>query len=303
MTRPRVVPRRSSLARREMLWGYAFISPWLIGLLAFTAGPLLAVFYLSFTEYPILSSPTWVGLENYEHIFTSDPKFVLSLINTVLYVLIRVPLHLTLAFVLALLLNRAVRGIGIFRTALYVPSMIPIAALAVIWRILLDPRIGYINYFGSLAGLPEINWLTSEAWVKPVIIFISLWHVGIPMIVFLAGLGGVPEQLYEAASIDGANWWQKLRNVTIPMITPVILFNAIIDIISSFQVFAYAFIMTKGGPNDATLFYVVYIYRQAFGFFNMGYASALSAILFIVIMIFTLILMRTSDRWVQYERI
>ncbi len=303
VTRPRVVPRRSSLARREMLWGYAFISPWLIGLLAFTAGPLLAVFYLSFTEYPILSSPTWVGLENYEHIFTSDPKFVLSLINTVLYVLIRVPLHLTLAFVLALLLNRAVRGIGIFRTALYVPSMIPIAALAVIWRILLDPRIGYINYFGSLAGLPEINWLTSEAWVKPVIIFISLWHVGIPMIVFLAGLGGVPEQLYEAASIDGANWWQKLRNVTIPMITPVILFNAIIDIISSFQVFAYAFIMTKGGPNDATLFYVVYIYRQAFGFFNMGYASALSAILFIVIMIFTLILMRTSDRWVQYERI
>lgn len=298
-----LAPRRHSLARHEMLWGYAFISPWIIGLLVFTAGPLLAVFYLSFTEYPILSSPTWIGLQNYERIFTSDPKFLLSLVNTVFYVLIRVPLHLLLAFVLALLLNRALRGIGVFRTAIYLPSMIPIVALAVIWRILLDPRIGYVNYFGGLAGLPEINWLTSEAWAKPVIIFISLWHVGIPMIVFLAGLGSVPEQLYEAAAIDGANWWQKLHTVTIPMITPVILYNTIIDIINSFQVFAYAFIMTKGGPNDATLFYVIYIYRQAFEFFRMGYAAALSTILFVVILIFTVILMKTSNRWVQYERI
>jgi len=296
-------PRRGWLARREALYGYAFISPWLFGLLAFTAGPLLAAFYFSFTEYPILSEPTWIGLENYERIFTEDEQFITSLINTAVYVGIRVPLHLGLAFGLALMLNRTIRGIGFFRTAIYLPSMIPIVAMAVIWRILLDPRVGYVNYFGGLLGLPEVNWLTSEAWVKPVIVFVSLWQVGIPMIIFLAGLGGIPEQLYEAAEIDGANPLQKLVSVTIPMMTPVILYNVVIDIINSFQVFAYAFILTRGGPNDATLFYVLYIYRQAFQYFQMGYASALSAILFVIVLILTLILLRSSNRWVHYERI
>ena len=296
-------PRRGWLARREALYGYAFISPWLFGLLAFTAGPLLAVFYLSFTEYPILSEPTWVGLRNYEEIFTDHEQFVTSLLNTAIYVGIRVPLHLSLAFVLALMLNRTISGIGIFRTASYLPSMIPIVAMSVIWRILLDPRVGYVNYFGAALGLPEINWLTSESWVKPVVVFVSLWHVGIPMIIFLAGLGGIPDQLYEAAEIDGATPWQKLLNVTIPMMTPVILYNVVIDIINSFQVFAYAFIMTRGGPNDATLFYVLYIYRQAFQFFQMGYAAALSVILLVVVLILTIILLRSSNRWVHYERI
>ena len=296
-------PRRGWLARREALYGFAFISPWLFGLLAFTAGPLLAVIYLSFTEYPILSEPTWIGTRNYEEIFTDDDQFVTSLVNTAVYVGIRVPLHLGLAFALALMLNRTIRGIGIFRTAIYLPSMIPIVAMSVIWRILLDPRVGYVNYFGGLLGLPEINWLTSESWVKPVIVFVSLWHVGIPMIIFLAGLGGIPEQLYEAAEIDGATPWQKLLNVTVPMMTPVILYNVIIDIINSFQVFAYAFIMTRGGPNDATLFYVLYVYRQAFQFFQMGYAAALSVILLVIVLILTVILLRSSDRWVHYERI
>lgn len=295
--------RRHSLARREMLWGYAFIAPWILGLLAFTAGPLLAVFYWSFTDYPILSAPVWVGLENYRRLFLEDDKFVTSIINTVIYVILRVPLHLTVAFALALLLNRAVRGIGVFRTAIYLPSMIPIVAMAVIWRILLDPRMGYVNYFTGLAGIPPVNWLTNEAMVKPVIIAISLLHVGIPMIIFLAALGGVPDQLYEAASLDGAGVWRKLWSVTIPMVTPAILYNSVIDIINSFQVFSYAFVMTKGGPNDASLFYVLYIYRQAFEFFQMGYASALSAILFVIILIFTVILVKYSDRWVHYERI
>lgn len=295
--------RRYSLARREMLWGYAFISPWLVGLLAFTAGPILAVFYWSFTDYPILGAPTWIGLENYRRIFTADEKFVTSLTNTVVYVLIRVPLHLGLAFGLALLLNRAVRGIGVFRTVLYLPSMIPIVALAVVSRILLDPRTGYVNYLGGAVGLPEVNWLTSAAWIKPVIISISLFHVGGAMIIFLAGLGNVPEQLYEAASLDGASPWQKLWGVTIPMMTPVILFNVIIDIINSFQVFAYALILSDGGPNDASLFYVLYIYRQAFEFFAMGYASALSAILFLIVLVLTVALMRWSEGWVHYERV
>ena len=296
--------RRSGwLARREALYGYAFISPWLIGLVAFTAGPLLTVFYLGFTEYPILSDPVWVGTRNYQRIFAEDPKFMASLLNTAFYVAIRVPLHLGLAFIFALMLHRTVRGIGVFRTAIYLPSMIPIVALSVIWRILLDPRNGYANYFGGLLGLPQINWLTSTDWAKPVIIFISLWQIGIPMIIFLAGLGAIPEQLYEAAEIDGASWWRRLLSVTLPMMTPVILYNVIIDIINSFQVFAFAFILTKGGPNDATLFYVLYIYRQAFELFQMGYASALSTILFLIVLALTLIVLRTSRSWVQYERI
>ena len=297
------VRSRYSLPRRETLWGYAFILPWVIGLVAFTVGPIFAVFYYSFTDYSILSAPTWIGFENYLRILTSDDKFLTSLVNTAFYVLLRVPVHLTLVFALALLLNRSVRGIGIFRTAIYLPSMMPIVALAVIWRILMDPRIGYVNYFTGMVGLPEINWLTSAQWIKPVITFISLWNVGVAMIIFLAGLGNVPEQLYEAAALDGANAWQKLWKVTIPMMTPVILFNVIIDIINSFQVFAYALILTKGGPNDASLFYVLYIYLQAFESFQMGYASALSAILFVIILFFTVLLMKSSKHWVQYERL
>ncbi|MCI0356323.1 MAG: sugar ABC transporter permease [Acidobacteria bacterium] len=293
----------AKLAAREAAWGYGFISLWLVGLLAFTAGPILAVFYWSFTDYPILSAPKWVGLANFEKIFTGDPLFWKSLANTAYYVGLRVPLHLLLAFGLALLINRTIRGISVLRTAVYLPSVVPVVALAIVWRLLLDPRSGYFNYYGGLVGIPSVNWLTSEAWIKPAIIGISLYQVGIAMVVFLAGLQAVPEQLYEAASIDGASAWQRLLSVTIPMVTPVILYNLIVDIINSFQVFAYAYILTKGGPADAALFYVLYIYRHAFELFQMGYAAALSAILFLIILAFTAVLMAFSDRWVQYERI
>ncbi len=294
---------RGSLARREALWGYALIAPWVIGLLIFWVGPLLAAFYFSFTDYPILSAPTWIGLENYQQIFTSDREFWISLGNTAYYVLIRVPLHLGIALGLAMLLHRSLRGIGIFRTLIYLPSMVPVVALAVAWRVLLDPRTGYVNYVAELVNLPQINYLTSTAWIKPVIIGISLWQVGIAMIVFIAGLAGVPDHLYEAAKIDGASAWQRFLHVTIPMLTPVILYNVVIDIINSFQVFAYAFIVSDGGPRNASLFYVLYIYKQAFQFFRMGYASALAVILFLIILVFTIFLMRSSDRWVHYERI
>jgi multiple sugar transport system permease protein len=291
------------ISTREALWGYAFIAPWVIGLLLFTAGPILAVFYWSFTEYPILSAPTWVGLRTFEKIFTADPLFWKSLANTAYYVGLRVPLHLGLAFALALLINRSIRAISFFKTAIYLPSVVPVVALAIVWRLLLDPRSGYLNYYGGLVGLPAINWLTSEAWIKPAIIGISLSQVGIAMVIFLAGLQSIPEQLYEAAAIDGAGPWQRLLSVTIPMLTPVILYNLIVDIINSFQVFAYAYILTKGGPADAALFFVLYIYRHAFELFQMGYAAALSAILFVIILVFTVILMSFSDRWVQYDRI
>jgi multiple sugar transport system permease protein len=291
------------LSTREALWGYGFISLWVVGMLLFTAGPIVAVFYWGFTDYPILAAPRWIGVENYRKILFDDPLFYKSLWNTAFYVGIRVPLHLLLAFCLALLINRTIRGITFFRTAIYLPSVVPIVALAVVWRLFLDPRGGYFNYYGSLIGLPPLNYLTSEALIKPAIIGVSLFQVGVAMIVFMAGLQAIPEQLYEAANIDGASAWQRLVNVTIPMVTPVLLYNLVVDIINSFQVFAYAYVLTRGGPADAALFYVVYIYRHAFELFQMGYASALSAILFVIVLAFTGLLLSFSDRWVQYERI
>lgn len=295
--------RSRALARREALWGFAFISPWIIGLVLFTAGPVLAAFYFGFTDYPILSAPQWIGLANYAAIL-QDPLFLTAIENTLYFVLIRVPLHLVVAFVLALLVSRPLRGIKGLRTLIYFPSMAPLVSLALMWRALLDSRSGYVNYYLSwLLGLPQIDWLTSESLIKPAIIGMSLWDIGIAMVVFLAGIQGIPDQLYEAAEIDGANGWRRLLAVTIPMMTPVILFNLIIDVINSFQVFAYAYILTDGGPVNASLFYVLYIYRMSFEQFKMGYASALAVILFVAILICTTILMRSSDQWVQYERI
>lgn len=289
-------------AGREALWGYFFILPWIIGLGLFTLAPILAVWQWSFTDYAILGTPRPVGLQNFQQI-ADDPLFRLSLYNTAYYVLFRVPIYLLVAFALALLLNRAGKVIAFFRAAIYLPAVAPIVALSVVWRLLLDPQLGIATYYGGFLGLPNSYWLGSEALAKPVIIFVSFWSVGVPTMIFLAGLQGVPEHLYEAAEIDGASLWSKLWAVTIPMMTPTILLNLIIEIINSFQVFAYAFIMTSGGPVNTTLFYVLYIYRQAFQFFRMGYASALSLILFLVVLALSIGVMKLSDMWVQYERI
>jgi multiple sugar transport system permease protein len=289
-------------AGREAMWGYFFIAPWLIGLVVFTLNPILSVVRWSFTNYAILGSPQWVGLQNFEQI-SVDPLFLKSLYNTGYFVFFRVPIYLLLAFCLALLLNRAGRLIPIFRSLIYLPAVAPVVGLAVVWALLLDPRTGYVNYYLGLLGVPKLNWLTSELLAKPVIVTLSLWSVGIPTMIFLAGLQGVPEQLYEAAEIDGASGWQKLRAITVPMMTPTILLNLVIEIINSFQVFAYAFILTSGGPANATLFYILYIYRHAFEFFQMGYAAALSLILFLIVLALTVVVMKSSDKWVQYERI
>jgi multiple sugar transport system permease protein len=286
---------------REALTGYLFISPWVIGLMLFTLGPISAAFGWSFTDYPILSEPKWVGLANYRRIL-NDPLFYKSLSNTLYFVAIRAPLLLGLAFFLALLLNRRGRIPFFFRAAIYLPAMVPVVALAVAWVVLLDPRLGYVNHYGGLIGLPSVNWLSSRDLIKPVIIFISLWGLGSAMVIFLAGLQGIPSYLYESADLDGAGPLVKLRYITLPMMTPVILFNLIIEVINSFQVFVYAMIMTNGGPANESLFYVLYIYRNAFQFFRMGYASALSVVLFSVVFVLTLILLKTSDRWVVYDR-
>ncbi|HBY97920.1 MAG TPA: ABC transporter permease [Chloroflexi bacterium] len=294
-------PRPLSLKSRQALWGYIFILPWLLGFLLFTAGPILAVFYLGFTEYSVFSPPSWVGLKNYSKIFADDPLFVTSLGNTLYYVALSVPGQIVLAFFVALLLNSRIRGLGIYRTIFYLPVIVPYVVTSVLFLWILDPQVGILKYFLSGVGLPSPQWFQSETWSKPGIVLLSLWYMGTYMLIFLAGLQGIPEHLYEAADLDGATARQKLFSITIPLMTPTIFFNLINGIINSFQVFTFAYIITKGGPLNSTLFYVLYIYRQAFEFFHMGYASALATILFVLVLGVTVLMFRWSRSWVFYE--
>jgi len=299
------VVRRSklSLAAREAITGYFFISPWLLGFIAFSLVPILAVFVLGFTEYDVLSPPEWARLGNYRMLVSTDRMVPKALGNTLYYVGIRVPIHVTLAFLLALLLNAKLPGIGAFRSAIYLPSVVPIVGSAVVWAWILSPSVGILNQFLEVLGLRGHNWLGREALAKPSLIVISLYHVGVLMVIFLAGLQNIPVHLYEAAKIDGASTLQSFLHITIPMMTPTIFLNLIMDIINSFQVITYALLMTQGGPINATLFFVLYIYRSAFEFFEMGYASALATVLFLIMVILTLPLFLSSDKWVQYEQV
>lgn len=292
---------RLSTDRRNAMWGYIFILPWIVGLLVFMAGPVLSVFYYSFTKFDIFSPPTWIGLKNYARAIFEDGLFWRSLTNTASYVALSVPLRLVLAFALALLLRVSSRGTALFRAAFYVPTVVPYVAASILWSWMLHPRLGVVNYLLKSAGLSPPMWLLSETWAKPAIAMLNVWHVGQPMVVFLAGLQGIPEDLYEAARIDGASRWQLVRRITIPIMSPVILYNSIIGIINAFQVFTFAYIMTGGGPLNSTLFYSLYIYRQGFNYFDMGYASALAMILFLLVLGMTILLFRLSSSWVHYE--
>lgn len=292
---------KSSYSRRIAVWGYIFILPWLLGLILFTAGPVLSVIYHSFTEYDIFRDPKWIGLANYIRAFTSDRLFWRSLSNTASYVALTVPAQMFLAFVVALLLRNRFRGSGVLRAAYYIPMVVPYVAASVLWSWMLHPRLGVVNHVLSNAGLPAPNWLLSETWAKPAIALLAIWHIGQPMVVFLAGLQGVPEDLYEAAKIDGASAFQQTTHITIPLVTPVILYNTIMGIINAFQVFTFAYIMTGGGPLNSTLFYSLYIYRHAFNYFDMGYASALAMVLFTLVLGMTVALFKWSSSWVHYE--
>jgi multiple sugar transport system permease protein len=290
-----------SNAGREAVKGYLFISPWLLGLLAFQAIPLVMVFYFSFTKYSVLSDPEWIGLSNYIKIFTKDDLFLKSIWNTVYIVALSVPLRLIIAFIMALLLNQKVRGLGIFRTIYYLPMIVPIAATAVLFEWMFQPRYGVINFFITGVGLPAVNWLATTAWSKPSIVIVSIWRIGEAVVLFLAGLQGISQELYEAAEVDGAKSMAKLFKITIPLITPTILLQVIIEVIHIFQSFVWSFSMTEGGPLNSSLTYVLYIYRKAFQHFQMGYASALSVLLFILVLLFTALIFRTSNRWVYSE--
>jgi multiple sugar transport system permease protein len=292
---------RVSMERREALWGFFFIAPWIAGFLIFYAYPIVSVLYLGFTDYSVLDEPRWVGLRNYARIFSQDPLFWTTLYNTVYFVALAVPGQMLLGLSAALLLNQKVRWLSFWRSALYLPVVVPYIVSSVLFVWILEPQVGVLKFALNAVGMASPQWLQSEMWAKPAIVLLSLWHMGSYMLVFLAGLQGIPEQLYEAAALDGASPFRRLVNVTLPMLTPTILFNLVVGIINSFQIFTFAYVMTKGGPLNSTLFYVYYIYKRAFDFLEMGYASALSTILFMVVLLITLGIFRWSNRWVYYE--
>jgi multiple sugar transport system permease protein len=295
--------RASPLRRREAIEGFLWISPWIIGFLVFTFGPMLVSLYLSLTRYKIGDIPEWIGLANYAEAFFTDKLFWPSLGRTIYYALAMVIIGVPLSLMAAVLLNQRLRATPVFRALFYLPSLTPVVAQAIIWSWLLQPQYGLINYLISSLGGSGPDWLTSRTTVIPAIILISLWATvgGGRMIIFLAALQGVPQELYEAAEIDGAGSMSRLWHITIPLISPTILFNAIISIIGSFSVFSLAYIATDGGPNYGSWFYMMHLYQNAFSYFQMGYASALAWILFVIMMALTLFQMWLSRRWVHYE--
>lgn len=291
--------------KRPLLWqeyrdGYVFILPWLLGFLIFVAGPMVASLLISFTRWEIVTPATWVGLNQYTRLLTDD-RFYLTLYNTAYYVFIGVPLHLLLALLAALAMNLNLRGIRFYRTIYFIPSITPVVASSLLWLWIFNPEFGLANAALEAIGLPRLFWLQDPKLAKPAFILMSFWTIGGQMVILLAGLKGIPRTLYEAAEIDGAGTWASFRHITLPMLSPAIFFNLILAIIGAFQVFTQSYIITGGGPENATLFYVLYLYRMAFENFRMGYASAMAWVLFIIILIFTFIQFRLSDRWVFYE--
>jgi multiple sugar transport system permease protein len=294
---------RLKLRQREAILFYLCISPWLIGFVLFYLGPILASFYFSLTEWDLLTSPEFVGMENYIRLFTRDPLALKSFKVTLVYTLVYVPLDLVFGLSLALLLNQKIHGMGVFRTAYYLPSVLSGVAYVVMWMWMFNPQHGLINTLLSYAGIQGPRWLLDPKWALSALIVMSLWGVGRSMVIFLAGLQDIPIVLYEAAEIDGASRSKKFWSVTLPLLTPSLLFNLIFGIILTFQTFTNAFVATNGGPLDSTLFYVLYLYRKAFEHLQMGYASAMAWVLFLIVLICTLLIFLTSGKWVFYRSI
>lgn len=288
------------LLHREWIQGYLLISPWLIGFFIWTLGPMVFSAVMSFMDWEVLTPPEWVGLANFSKLFR-DAIFYKSLYNTAYYTLFTVPLRLVLALVAALLLYLPSRLMHIFRTFLYMPSAIAAVPSVLLWIWIFNPTYGLANMLLAAVGIPPQMWMLDAFQVKPVFIFIDALYIGGPMVIFLAALQGVPVSLKEAALLDGANWWAEFRYVVLPMISPVILFNLIIGIINSFQVFTLAYLATQGGPTYASTFLVLYLYQNGFEYLKMGYAALLAWVLFLIVLVFTALQLRLSRRWVYYE--
>lgn len=289
-----------SIRKKESREFYLYIAPWLFGFFFITFGPMIASIFLSFTRWDIITSPKWVGIDNFKELLFDDPLFWKSLKVTALYSFVVVPLQLTTSLLVAILLNQKIKAMGLFRTIFYLPTVLPVVASTMLWMWLYFPD-GLINYFLGKFGVAQHAWLMEERFAIWGLIVMSLWGFGTSMIIFLAGLQGIPQTLYEACTIDGANWWSKFWHVTIPMLSPIIFFNFVMGVIGTFQVFTQGYIMTKGGPNHSTLFYVLYLYQNAFEYLRMGYASAMAWILFFILMSLTLLIIKSSSFWVYYE--
>lgn len=300
LTRTKQRTARAPMARREAINGYLFVAPAVLGFVIWVAGPMLFSAWLSLTEWDLLSPPEFVGLSNYRTMLR-DPLFWQALRVTFYFTLVSVPLFQALAFAVALLMNVKVRGITLFRTIYYLPSIVPVVANALLFAWIFNSDFGLINAVLRFFGLPKVLWLQNPATAMPALIIMSLWGIGGAMLIYLAGLQGVPQQLYEAAEIDGANYWHRFRHVTVPMMSPVIFFNLLMGLIGALQTFTQGYIITNGGPQNSTLFYALYLYRQAFTNFKMGYAAALAWVLFTIVLVLSVLVFRYLGRQVYYE--
>jgi multiple sugar transport system permease protein len=298
--RTRMSPRR----RKEALFFWLFISPWLVGFLGFLLGPMIASVYISLTEWDSFTPPRWVGLDNYTKALTEDPVFWKALWNTFYFAAISVPLGLVIGVWLANLLNKRVRGRKLFRTFIYLPTLVPLVATAMVFKMVLAPS-GPFNDLLGWFGVDGPEWLLSATWIKPALIILSVWGAGGATVLLLSAMNGIPRELYEAAEIDGASPWRQFWAVTFPQITPVIFFNLIMGLIGAFQIFSQVYILAPGGnvggPDNASQMMVTLLFQEAFSFYHFGYASAVAWLLFIVILVFTLIAFRTARKWVFYE--
>lgn len=293
-------PRMSRARLRENLEAYVFIGPWLLGFVILTAGPMLYSIVLALSDWDLLNERQFIGFKNFPELMKDD-LFWLSLYNTAYYTFIAVPFHLVAALGAALILNLKLRWINYYRTMVYLPSITPSVASAFLWLWIFNPDFGLANAVIGFFGFAPSRWIWEPDLAKPSLILMGLWSIGPQMVILLAGLQSVPDSLYEAASVDGAGPFHRFRHITLPMVSPVLFFSLIISIIRSFQVFNLAYIMTQGGPSNATLFYVLYLFRTAWESLRMGYASALAWVLFLIILVFTLIQYSLANRWVYYE--
>jgi multiple sugar transport system permease protein len=286
--------------KRNLKWGLLFISPWLFGFVTYELYPLGASFYYSLTRYDLIRPPVFLGAKNYVDLFTTDPNFPQVLINTLYYVGFGVPLGIGFAFLIANLLNQKIVGRTFFRGIIYMPAIVPAVASAMVWQFLMNVQFGAINGVLRSMELPIIPFLSSPAWSKPSLILVLIWTQGAAVVIFLAALQDVPRSLYEAASLDGASAWQKMLNVTIPMVSPIILFNMITGFVAAFQEFTIPWLLTQGGPMNSTEFLLVFLYRSAFINFRMGKASAIAWVILVIIVLFTAVMFRSSAKWVYY---
>lgn len=300
---PRARRRLKPLTRRNLIYGLIFISPWLIGFTLLIAYPIMASLFYSFTDYDVLTTPDFVGISNYTDLVLDDHLFFTAVKNTLYFAVVSIPLNIVLGVSIALLLNLEVRGMSVYRTIFFLPSIVPGVASALLWAWILNPQFGLANAILKQIGLPQLGWLSDPMWSKPSIVIMELWAVGATMVIYLASLQDIPKDLYEAADIDGANAWRKTRSITIPMITPTIFFNLVLGTINTFQAFTLIYVLTQGagGPRDSTLVYGLLLYRNAFTYLKMGYASAMAWLLFAFVVLVTYVIFKSSGRWVFYQ--